>query len=235
MKTILEYKTQEGLKAFGFYSGEIDGVIGNLTIAAKQRMATYLMNKYNSNGYSINDSYFFGAIRMDENYTNGFTDWGFIATKGFQDVILFPMSTKPGIGAVKNPPTVAGKKGVAVLKEGQHLFLMNTAWWSGLPFLAEIPPFTMFRDYNLDTVIDRSLEQRDGTPEFPSAGINIHSWIGWISKVVSILKSNGQYVNLSEGCQVTTADIWVAVYEYLKLFNTPKILYTLFNRNFDVK
>ena len=223
--------TQLGINKVLNLSIDMDGIPGTETKNAKKEMLDYLVSAFVQCGHNWNSSFNLIGIRMDDNYTNGFTDFGVITKK--DEIFCFPMSTKPGIGKVLNPPTVSGVKGVAVMKEGQYvdLYEYNGAWWSGMPFLLQIGAVDAYRDSDLNTTITREVVQSD--KNLPSRfKLNFHSYKSsnwsWNLDVLSYLRPDKTYSNLSEGCQVTKKDTMTLIEPLLKEMGASgKITYTL--------
>jgi hypothetical protein len=186
--------TQQFLNEFTKSSLTVDGVVGAYTTQAMVNFRQRVKNTFTKLGYSLSNVNLV-AIRTSNAYTDRFTDWLVLVTDTY--VYAMPASTKPGVASVyKNINLwVNGKNGVAVLKPGQYVdaYTLQTAWWSGLPFLYQITgEVTIYRDNNTDGVIDTAVEQ---TGYF---GINIHSWSTYLGDFVSEVVGN-----LSEGCVVT--------------------------------
>jgi len=223
--------TQLGINRVLKTSIEMDGILGPETSGKKQSLIAFLIDKFIAKGYVWDADFNLIGIRMDDNYTNEFTDIGIIASNS--DVICFPMSTKPGIGKVLNPPIVAGIKGVAVMKEGQYinLYEYNGAWWSGMPFLLQKGHCVVYRDSDLNTTITKSVEQTDKDLPYRFS-LNFHSYKNntwsWNLNVLSYLKPDKTYSNLSEGCQVVKKSTMDLILPWLKTrSNKGLITYTL--------
>lgn len=230
---LLVKSTQDGFNSILNLGIESDGILGAETNLAKDVFIKWLHGKMLSQKYIWNSTGNLIGIRMNDTYTNGFTDWGVITLKN--DCICFRMSTKPGIGKVLNPPTVAGVKGVAVMKEGQYLDLykLNGPWWSGMDFLLQEGAVIAYRDFDLNDTISRAVEQTDQTLGYRFS-LNFHSYKNskwsWNLPVLSYLRPDKTYSNLSEGCQVVTAETMGLIMPYLKeLGKQGRIAYTLLN------
>ncbi len=142
-----------------------------------------------------------GFIRMDDIFTNKYTDIAFIAyQEGGKDVLkTYRASTKAGRFYEQNPKKVAGATGVAVALEGQlkMLFVDGEDNFHKSAHLSQsIAPVTVYRDANKNGVIDRdSIIQTDGNGI--TFGINCH----WASGVT--------IENWSAGCLVVPVpDYW---------------------------
>lgn len=212
--------TQEGLNAILGTNLIADGIMGIKTQEAIKTLKTILLSSYFKNKYAVTGRYDFGAIRMDDKYTNQFTDWGFIWMDA--NIVLFPLSTKPGWSYVLNKDYVDGKEGCAVLAEGQHnhIWELQDTGWTGKPFLKQIKgQVEIFRDNDLDTDIDRTIKK------VGYFGINFHSWKNFL----------GVYVkNLSAGCQVVRVEVFDEIFPYLQAMNKQYptgITYTLLHKN----
>lgn len=226
---ILTRATQRGINSALNLGIDDDGIIGTETTLAKEVFYNWLRQKFADNNYMWNQNYNLIGIRTDDVYTNKFTDIGVITIAN--DFICFPISTKPGIGKVLNPPTVAGVKGVAVMKEGQYvdLYEYNGAWWSGMPFLLQKGSVIAYRDSDLNTTITRTVEQSDNDLGYRFS-LNFHSYQNaswkWNIDILSYLRADKTYSNLSEGCQVTQALYMDLIDKYFKNMG-KKITYTL--------
>lgn len=191
----------------------VDGDFGALTLAAENLFLALMGKVYKGKGY-ISAIEGLHAIRMDDTYTNTFSDW-FFCFENYKQIKFFPASTKPGTVAVwkKAFEWIMGKQGVAVLKEAQILnfWSIQSAYWSGLRFLLQVIACVIFRDNNTDGVILRTVEH------YGLFGINGHSWTGWRALVVSYWKDAIRKIGvaLSEGCQVTVEQYWVIIIEII--------------------
>lgn len=193
----------------------VDGRIGAKTNAAIQRAVGKLSNYYATNGYKWEQLNLIG-IRTSDSYTDRFTDYFLLIAEG--TMWCYPMSTKPSVSSVweNAKKWIMGKQGVAVLKEGQWEYTLQSAWWSGLPFLYQSKPVTIFRDSNTNGDIDRDVEH------VGLFGINLHSWIGFMYNTL---------YNLSQGCQVFRSDVWQEAYPLIQKYNPDGVtLYTLINK-----
>ena len=191
-----------------------DGIYGEKTHIAAIKLDSLLYKLCRDKGYPYEENMIVG-IRMNDQYTNLFTDWLVIKTHNVLELV--PFSTKPGIGAVITPHEVDGVKGVACLAEGyyRNVYRYRNNGWSGLEHLHQVEPVSVIRDNNYDKIINRKVYQ---TGLF---GINFHSWYNasnkwyWNIPVVSTIV-RGKYSNLSEGCQVMTADVHEKVFVKIK-------------------
>lgn len=211
---------------------KVDGSFGALTFAAEELFLEQLKQIYDDKDYypCLDGLH---AVRMDDTYTNTFSDWFFCYdTTANNQIKFFPASTKPGTVAVwkKAFEWIMGKQGVAVLKEAQILnfWTIQGAWWSGLPFLWQVINCIIYRDNNTDGFISRVVEH------FGNFGINGHSWKGWTALFVSYWKDAIRKIGvaLSEGCQVTPEQYWLIIIAILQLNNPDnKVHYTLIHFN----
>lgn len=186
----LAQHTQQGLNELIGAGLTVDGDLGPATNQAILSLQNKLSDILAQKGYSPCSLI---GIRMSDEYTNHFTDWGVLTVK--DKTVLFPMSTKPGSSYQKNDAYVAKTGGCACLKEGQYkgVWAYHPAGgWSGDPYLQQVAPVTIYRDKSEGSTIDRSHEE---TGNF---GINFHSWKGDNSQTVD---------NLSAGCQVEQEDV----------------------------
>lgn len=209
--------TQKGLSEFGFYTGAIDGVMGPLTQLAITDMLTKISKVFNDKKYVSSGDYELIGIRMDDAYTNQFTDWGVIVHGN--SLSMFPMSSKPGAQYFLNEQYIDSVKGCACLVEGQypHVWRLSNTGWSKMPFLAQVAPVTVYRDSDRDYMLDR-VGMNTGM-----FGINFHSWAGFFMNFVQ---------NLSAGCQVTQADVHDMIWPYIELMaKSGDITYTLLHFN----
>lgn len=211
---------------------KVDGDFGALTLAAEKLFLAHQRKVYEDKDYlpCVEGLH---AVRMDDTYTNTFSDWFFCFDSTSNNQIkFFPASTKPGTVAVwkKAFEWIMGKQGVAVLKEAQILnfWSIQAAYWSGLRFLLQIANCIIFRDNNTDGVILRIVEH------FGLFGINGHSWTGWRALVVSYWKDITRKIGvaLSEGCQVTAEQYWLVIIEIIIKNNRDnRVDYTLTHFN----
>lgn len=200
----------------------VDGLSGKETCKALTRLAVCLGDAFETNRYSIEEGVNLVGLRVSDKFTNRFTDfyicWDW---EEFSNTRVFPCSTKSGLPRVLAPKWVMGKYGVATLKEGQYknAFSLQGGWWSGLPFLYQIRPVTVYRDGNKNALVDRTGEQAG------LFGINHHSWIGFKGKILG---------NLSEGCQVFKPEILGKILPYWERASQEQgegITYTLLHVN----
>src|ERR1017187_3922163 len=101
-----------------------DDILQVLGFQDQETFLQVLQNYYDSKGYPWNDHIL--GIRMDDNYTDGFTDWLCVLTQ--DGIFAYQGSTKPG--------SEKAGKGAAVLVSGYYhdLWGKGTTEWSGLPY-----------------------------------------------------------------------------------------------------
>lgn len=171
----------------------VDGIDGPKTINAENLFINKLQKIFTTKGYKLKAFEPIG-IRMNDSYTDKFTDWCFILLPD-NECCFIPHSTKPASAAEKD-------NNVACLKEGQYI----NAWqyrndgWTKLPYLHQVKNVTIYRD----TLYSLKLE-RDSTIQVGLFGINWHSWLNWVQNILWY-KSTNRDVCLSEGCQVQMAE-----------------------------
>ncbi len=177
----------------------VDGVDGPQTKLAEDRFKQILTNLFLKKSFSVNsNSTGMIGIRMNDSYTDKFTDWGLLIFDAGAELIFFPMSTKPATGAESDAD-------VACLKEGQYVnaFQYSNTGWSKLPFFQQVKPVSIYRDTFVDCRLDRNATVQTGL-----FGINLHSWLNWMQNILWY-KSLNRNICLSEGCQVAQADVWL--------------------------
>ena len=94
---------QELLKTRGYYSGNIDGIIGALTLTGTKRFLNDEIFKRNWQQPKTE----FVWLRLNQTFDNKFTDICVRFNNGIVDLIM-PCSTKAGNFYVYNPLTVGG-------------------------------------------------------------------------------------------------------------------------------
>ena len=165
-------------------------------------------------------------FRMSEIYTNEFSDYFCICLKdqnGSEYFRLWSCSTKPalyGKGAVMEPNTIHGIKGVGVLAHGQHLGAWKMTNFDQLkygdpfkgnphlvPSMHQVGKFKCYRDGNLDTKINKEILM----DSFPEDGFNFHYATG---KYLSF--KNSGYLPWSTGCPTSTPDVLIVAFDVLE-------------------
>jgi len=209
----IETSTQSALNVLLGKSLVVDGVLGGESKKAIQELTTKLGGIMQRKGYSPVLSRTLVGIRMDDTYTNKFTDYGILFSG--ETCLIFPMSTKAGFSYVKNKQYIDGVKGCACLVEGQYkgIWQYRSDGWSGDPYLMQVKPVNIYRDADMDDTITH------GQIFTGLYGINFHSWKGFLANMVQ---------NLSAGCQVMQEDYLMALMPYLKEMSAQgNIDYTL--------
>lgn len=199
------------LKEKGYYKGEVDGIIGPMSLAATQQ---YVLDEIAKRKW-VKPGTEFVWIRTDQTFDNKFADVVVRFNQGKADMVL-PCSTTAGDFYVFNPLTVGGITGVAVAAEQQiiesHKFVTSSSWkslWLGAPYFQQVRPITIYRDGNKNKNLDKSITQ------FGLYGINFHR--GGIGSLVD---------RWSAGCQVVPDKQW---FEAIKIFtNGQSTNFTLF-------
>jgi len=199
------------LKEKGYYKGEVDGIIGPMSLAATQQ---YVLDELAKRKW-VKPKTEFVWIRTDQTFDNKFADIVVCFNQGKADMIL-PCSTTAGDFYVFNPLTVGGITGVAVAAEQQiiesHKFVTSSSWkslWLGAPYFQQVRPITIYRDGNKNKNLDKSITQ------FGLYGINFHR--GGIGSFID---------RWSAGCQVVPDKQW---FEAIKIFtNGQSTNFTLF-------
>jgi hypothetical protein len=219
--------TQHGLNCILNVNLDEDGDIGRYTKEQIKVFIDKIKTTYKNLNYKYNEDYNFGSIRLDEVYTNKFTDWSYIIVK--DSLVLYPMTTKPGLLYMKDRKTLGG-----CIAEGQYhnVYSLQGAWWSGAKFLHQIRPMNYYRDLDLDDSMDR-VNLQSGVE-----GFNYHTyrnsatnWL-WNETVVSLIAGKSMST-LSKGCQVTMYYIWMLVLpviEAIAVLDKRGITYTLVNQ-----
>ena len=173
-----------------------DGLIGNLTIAAEQKLIDKLHSVYTFK-YGIKAPLFEPiGIRIDDKLTDKFTDI-LLLLVGEHSLFTIPISTKPA-------SYLESERKVAILKENRYVntWQLQHTGWTKLPFFQQVKPVVVYRDNFKDLSITRSSPTEQG-----NFGINLHSWLGWLQNIIWY-KSASRNVALSEGCQVAMANDW---------------------------
>jgi hypothetical protein len=172
----------------------VDGVYGVKTKIAEDNFLIKLNNIIGRKGYGLHDFQPVG-IRMNDSYTDKFSDWLFMKTPN--NLFFIPMSTKPA-------SFLESERAVAVLKEGfyQNTWQYSNSGWTKMPYFQQVKEVAIYRDNFKDLSITRTAPVVKGL-----FGINAHSWLGWVQNMLWY-KSTSRNVALSEGCQVAMANDW---------------------------
>ena len=193
---------QQLIQDKGYYTGNIDGIIGPISIQATQKFITDEINKRK---WILPKSEFVW-VRMDQNLDNRFGDIGIRFNNGTADMV-FKCTTVPGDFYIFNPLTVGGITGAAIACEQQvissHTFITSPNWkslWLGAPYFMQTRAIEIYRDGNKDRKINKEIRTKG------FYGINFHR-MGW-----------GSFIdNWSAGCLGPNDNIW---FQAIKIF-TP--------------
>jgi peptidoglycan hydrolase-like protein with peptidoglycan-binding domain len=194
------------LKDKGYYSGNIDGIVGPLTLNATKQFITDLTSdrKWQQ---PVTE---FVWLRLTKNFDNKFSDVCVRFNRTVADMIM-PCSTKAGNFYVFNPLTVGGITGTAVATEQQvlnsHKFITSGTWsslWLGAPYFLQAGAVEIYRDGNKNTTIDKNIKQKG------HYGINFHR--AGIGSIVD---------NWSAGCMVVPDSRW---FEAIKIFKGNQLI-----------
>jgi hypothetical protein len=197
---------QQILKDRGYYSGNIDGIIGPLSLAGAKQWIDAEMTK---RGWvkPIND---FVWIRTDQSFDNKFSDYVVRFSNRIADMIM-SCSTTPGDYYIFNPLTVGGITGAAVACEqqvlGSHTFKTSANWkslWLGAPYFMQTGSIEIYRDGNKDRKLDKDIKTRGWY------GINFHR-----------AGAGSAVDNWSAGCMVVPDARW---FEAIKIFQANQII-----------
>ena len=196
---------QELLKTRGYYSGNIDGIIGALTLTGTKRFINDEIFKRNWQQPKTE----FVWLRLNQTFDNKFTDICVRFNNGIVDLIM-PCSTKAGNFYVYNPLTVGGVTGTAVATEQQvlnsHKFITSGTWsslWLGAPYFYQSGEVEIYRDGNKNATIDKTNKQKG------YFGINFHR--AGIGSTID---------NWSAGCMVVPDARW---FEAIKIFKANQL------------
>jgi hypothetical protein len=197
---------QQILKDRGYYTGNIDGIVGPLTLAGAKQWIDAEMTK---RGWvkPVNDLVW---IRTDQSFDNKFADYVVRFNNRIADMIL-PCSTTPGDYIIFNPLTVGGITGSAVACEqqviGSHKFVTAPDWkhlWLNAPYFFQAGAIEIWRDANKDRKLDKTIKTKGWY------GINFHR--GGIGHAVD---------TWSAGCLVVPDKIW---YQAIKVFKPNQLI-----------
>ena len=193
------------LKEKGYYAGDIDGVVGPLTLIGAKRFINDEIFKRNWQQPQTE----FIWLRLAKDFDNKFSDVCVRFNRTVADMIL-PCSTRAGNFYVYNPITTGGITGTAVAIEQQvlnsHKFITSGNWkslWLGAPYFYQNGAIEIYRDGNKDTKIDKSIKQKG------LYGINFHR--GGIGSLID---------NWSAGCLVVPDNLW---FEAIKIFSPNQL------------
>lgn len=197
---------QQILKDRGYYQGNIDGIVGPLTLGGAK---AWIDAEMNIRGWvkPVND---FVWIRTDQSFDNKFSDFVVRFNNRIADMIM-PCSTTPGDYIVFNPLTVGGITGSAVACEQQviasHRFVTAPDWkhlWLNAPYFFQAGAIEIWRDANKDRNLDKNIKTKGWY------GINFHR--GGIGHAVD---------TWSAGCLVVPDVRW---FEAIKIFQNNQLI-----------
>ena len=197
---------QQILKDRGYYKGNIDGIVGPLTLAAAKQ---FIDAEMDLRGWvkPVNDLVW---IRTDQKFDNKFADYVVRFNNRIADMVM-PCSTTPGDYIVFNPLTVGGITGSAVACEqqviGSHKFVTAPDWkhlWLNAPYFFQAGAIEIWRDGNKDRNIDKNIKTKGWY------GINFHR--GGIGHAVD---------TWSAGCLVVPDVRW---FEAIKIFRPNQLI-----------
>lgn len=197
---------QQILKDRGYYKGNIDGIVGPLTLAAAKQ---FIDAEMDLRGWvkPVNDLVW---IRTDQKFDNKFADICVRFNNRIADMVL-PCSTTPGDYIVFNPLTVGGITGSAVACEqqviGSHKFVTAPDWkhlWLNAPYFFQAGAIEIWRDANKDRNLDKNIKTKGWY------GINFHR--GGIGHAVD---------TWSAGCLVVPDVRW---FEAIKIFRPNQLI-----------
>lgn len=193
------------LKEKGYYAGNIDGIIGPLTLVGTKRLVNDEIFKRNWQQPKTE----FVWLRLAKDFDNKFSDICIRFNNGVVDLVM-PCSTRAGNFYVYNPITTGGITGTAVAIEQQvlnsHKFITSGNWkslWLGAPYFYQNSAIEIYRDGNKDTKIDKNIKQKG------LYGINFHR--GGIGSLID---------NWSAGCFVVPDNLW---FEAIKIFSSNQL------------
>lgn len=197
---------QQILKDRGYYKGNIDGIVGPLTLTAAKQ---FIDAEMDLRGWvkPVTDLVW---IRTDQTFDNKFSDYVVRFNNRIADMIL-PCSTTPGDYIVFNPLTVGGITGSAVACEqqviGSHKFVTAPDWkhlWLNAPYFFQAGAIEIWRDANKDRNLDKNIKTKGWY------GINFHR--GGIGHAVD---------TWSAGCLVVPDVRW---FEAIKIFRPNQLI-----------
>lgn len=197
---------QQILKDKGYYQGNIDGIIGPLSLNAAKKWVDDEMTK---RGWvkPVNDLIW---VRTNQEFNNRFTDVCIRFNNRIADMIV-PCSTKAGNFYVYNPLTVGGITGTAVSCEqqviGSHKFITSPNWkslWLGAPYFFQAGAIEIWRDGNKNAQVDKTVKTKG------HYGINFHK--GGLGSLID---------NWSAGCHIIPDNIW---FEAIKIFQPNQLI-----------
>jgi len=197
---------QQILKDRGYYQGNIDGIVGPLTLGGAKQ---WIDAEMDSRGWvkPVTDLVW---IRTDQSFDNKFADYVVRFNNRVADMIM-SCSTTPGDYIVFNPLTVGGITGSAVACEqqviGSHKFVTAPDWkhlWLNAPYFFQAGAIEIWRDANKDRKLDKNVKTKGWY------GINFHR--GGIGHAVD---------SWSAGCLVVPDVRW---FEAIKIFQPNQLI-----------
>ena len=197
---------QQILKDREYYQGNIDGIVGPLTLGGAKQWIDAEMDQ---RGWvkPVTDLVW---IRTDQSFDNKFADYVVRFNNRVADMIM-SCSTTPGDYIVFNPLTVGGITGSAVACEqqviGSHKFVTAPDWkhlWLNAPYFFQAGAIEIWRDGNKDRKLDKKIKTKGWY------GINFHR--GGIGHAVD---------TWSAGCLVVPDKIW---YQAIKIFKPNQLI-----------
>lgn len=197
---------QQILKDRGYYAGNIDGIVGPLTLGGAK---AWIDAEMNIRGWvkPVNDLVW---IRTDQTFDNRFSDFVVRFNNRIADMVM-PCSTTPGDFIIFNPLTVGGITGSAVACEqqviGSHRFVTSGSWsslWLGAPYFFQQGAIDIWRDNTRDRKLDKTVKTHGWY------GINFHR--GGLGSLVD---------QWSAGCLVVPDARW---YEAIKIFKANQLI-----------
>jgi hypothetical protein len=197
---------QQILKDRGYYQGNIDGIVGPLTLGGAKQWIDAEMDQ---RGWvkPVTDLVW---IRTDQSFDNKFADYVVRFNNRIADMVM-ACSTTPGDYIVFNPLTVGGITGSAVACEqqviGSHKFVTAPDWkhlWLNAPYFFQAGAIEIWRDANKDRKLDKNVKTKGWY------GINFHR--GGIGHAVD---------NWSAGCLVVPDKIW---HQAIKIFKPNQLI-----------
>jgi len=203
----------------------VDGIYGHKTREAVKVAIETLKERFKKHEFEWNPKFNLIGIRTSFKVTNKFDDWGLLIEDDNM-LIAVPMSTKAGKPAIQKYYNrwLRGKRGFGTVKENQQIDYLVvepqsgnawSQWTGGIGFLFQDKPIAIYRDPNLNDVIDTGII----APRDIGGAFNVHSYLNWTYKIVH---------NLSEGCQVFQYQYWKVVWKYiLQNKENNRMVYTL--------
>ena len=186
----------------------VDGVPGKLT----RRAATmFIRKRFIELHYTWFDDNVV-AFRMSDNFTDKFSEFGFVFNEG-ECVSILPWTTKPGKYWISNPVTVGGITGTGCMVEGQWLdshkyHKSPKSKWGKAGYFSQNSTIKVYRDGNKDNKLDKNVVQKAPTwygffLHAMGKGFSIWNWSAgcngaplkeWQAKVDPFFK-DGQVIN----------------------------------------